>query len=324
VNAEPAIQHFSTRGLPKGTRFDCWMNVMKDSLWQVTDWREVPADFNVELRGARLGALATMVEDMTAHHSLRTTADVARSAERSYHLFVSLRQAWAFTHMGRHERLEPGDVVMMGEGTHETHVPTGFSGVIVKCPEAWMQTWLPEPGAMAGRTIARDSGWGRVLSPLLSQLTPEFVTGSPLPHAVLVDQLGATLALMAGDADARAQPALLARALDCIRQRCAEPALSAADVAATLDVPARVLHKALAAGRTTFGSALLQARVERAVPLLGASASSGHTVADIARQAGFASASHFARVVRQRTGRPPQAWRRAAGAAMDPEQCKAP
>lgn len=290
-------------------RFDCWMDVMKDSLWQVTDWREVPADFNVELRGARFGGLATMVEDMTAHHSLRTTADVARSAERSYHLFVSLRQAWAFTHRGRHERLEPGDVVMMGEGTHETHVPTGFHGVIVKCPESWVQTWLPDPGAMAGHTLRRDAGWGRVLSPVLRQFTPEFVTASPLPHAVLVDQLGAMLALVAGDADARAQPALLARALDCIRQRCAEPGLSAADVAATLDVPARVLHRTLAAGKTTFASALLQARVDRAVPLLRASASSGHTVADIARQAGFASPSHFARVVRHRTGQTPKALR---------------
>lgn len=248
-------------------RFDYWMNVLKDSLWQVTDWRNVPADFNVELRGARFGGLSTMVEDMTAHHSLRTKADVARSAERSYHLFVSLRQAWAFTHMGRHEGLGPGDVVMMGEGTHETHVPTGFHGVIVKCPESWVHTWLPDPRVIAGRTIRRDSRWGRVLSPMLSQFTPEFVTGSPLPQGVLVDQLGAMLALIAGDADARAMPELHAKAVDCIRQRCPEAALTADDVAATLDVPARLLHKALAASKTTFAAALRQARRERALTL---------------------------------------------------------
>lgn len=312
MNAEPAIQHFSTRSLSKSMRFDYWMHVLKDSLWQVTDWRNVPADFNVELRTARLGCLGTVVEDMTAHHSLRTKADVERSAERSYHLFVSLKQAWAFTHMGRHEGLARGDVVMMGEGTHETHVPTGFQGVIVKCPESWVQTWLPAPGAIAGRTIRRDSGWGRVLSPMLSQLTPEFVANSPLPQGVLVDQLGAMLALIAGDADARAMPDLLAKARDGIRQRSAEAGLTAADVAVTLGVPARVLHKALAAGRTTFAAELLQARVDRAVPLLSAVVSEGCTVAEIARQAGFASASHFARVVRQRTGQTPQALRRSA------------
>lgn len=312
MNAEPAIQHFSTRSLSKGMRFDCWMNVLKDSLWQVTDWRNVPADFNVELRTARLGCLCTVAEDMTAHHSLRTHADVDRSAERSYHLFVSLKQAWAFTHMGRHEGLERGDVVMMGEGTHETHVPTGFQGVIVKCPESWVQTWLPEPDAIAGRTIRRDSGWGRVLSPMLSQFTPEFVASSPLPQGVLVDQLGAMLALIAGDADSRAMPDLLVKARDGIRQRSAEPGLTAADVAVTLGVPARVLHRALAAGKTTFASELLQVRVDRAVSLLGAAASEGRTVTEIARQAGFASASHFARVVRQRTGQTPQALRRDA------------
>lgn len=309
MNDEPSIQHFSTRSLPAGMRFDGWMSVMKDALWQVTDWRQVPVDFNVELRAARLGGLMTMVEDMTAHHSLRTRADVERSAERSYHLFVSLRQPWAFTHLGQHERLERGDVVMMGEGTHETHVPTGFYGVIVKCPEAWVQTWLPDPLAIAGRTIRHDSRWGRVLSPMLSQFTPEFVASSPLPHAVLVDQLGALLALVAGDANARTAPALLAKALEGIRARCADVGLTAADVAAALNVPVQVMHNALAAGKTTFAAALLQARVERAVPLLRASAPGVHTLAEIARQAGFASTSHFSRVVRERTGQPPQAWR---------------
>lgn len=293
-------------------RFDYWMSVLKDSLWQVTDWRNVPADFNVELRTARLGSLSAIVEDMTAHHSLRTKADVERSAERSYHLFVSLNQAWAFTHLGRHEALEKGDVVMIGEGTHETHVPTGFQGVIVKCPESWAQTWLPDPRVIAGRAIRRDSRWGRVLSPMLSQFTPEFVAGSPLPQGVLVDQLGAMLALVAGDADARAMPELHAKTIDCIRQRCAEAGLTAADAAVTLNVPARLLHKALAAGKTTFASELLQARVERAVALLSGAASSGRTVAEIARQAGFANASHFARVVRHHTGQTPQALRRAA------------
>lgn len=312
MNTEPAIAHFSTQGISKGMRFDYWMNVLKDSLWQVTDWRNVPADFNVELRGAKLGALSTMVEDMTAHHSLRTKADVDRSAERNFHLFVSLRQAWAFTHMGRHERLERGDVVMMGEGTHETHVPTGFHGVIVKCPESWVQSWLPDPGAIAGRAIRRDSGWGRVLSPMLSQFTPEFVATSPLPQRVLVDQLGTMLGLIAGDADSRAMPDLVARVLDCIRERCTQMSLTANDVAETLKVPARLLHKALAAGKTTFASELLNARLDRAVPLLAAAASSGRTVADIARQTGFADASHFARVVRNRTGQTPQTLRRGA------------
>jgi AraC family transcriptional activator of tynA and feaB len=121
------------------------------------------------------------------------------------------------------------------------------------------------------------------------------------------------LALVAGDADARGAPALLAKARGCIRERCAEATLTAGDVAATLNVPPRVLHRALAAGRTTFASALLQARVELAVALLAASASSTHTVADIARQAGFASASHFSRVVRHRTGQTPQGLRRSAG-----------
>lgn len=292
-------------------RFDYWMSVLNDSLWQVTEWRDVPADFNVDLREARLGGLSAMVETISPHRSRRTRADVERSAERSCHLFVSLKSAWSVTHNGRHERLDAGDVVMLGEGEHETHVPYGFQGVIVKCPEHWVQTWLPDPGVIAGRSIRRDAGWGRVLSPMLSQFTPEFASTSSLPHAVLVDQVGAMLALIAGDAETRAMPELRKQIRECIRQRCGEPALTASEVAATLEVAPRRLHKALAADRTTFASELLQARVHSALALLSPAASRGRTIAEIARQAGFVNASHFARVVRHCTGLSPQEFRRA-------------
>lgn len=262
-SSDDGMQRFSTRSIPKGMRFDYWMNVMRESLWQVTDWRDVPEDFGVELGRAPLGCLSAMAEKISAHHSCRTLQDVGRSAESNYHLFLTLGPAWAFTHNGRHERLETGDVVMMGEGVHETHAPQGFTGVILKCPERWVKTWLPDPRAICGHGIRGDSGWGRVLSPMLSRLTPELVACAALPHAVLVDQLGATLAFVAGAADEQSTSDLLRPVLECIRERCDATGLSAADVAASLDISPRALHRALSSAQTTFASELLRARLVR-------------------------------------------------------------
>lgn len=302
------MQQFSTQGIPNSMRFDYWMNVMRESLWQVTDWCDVPEDFGVELGKAPLGCLSAMAEKISAHHSRRTRQDVDRSAESSYHLFVTLGSAWAFAHNGCHERLETGDVVMMGEGVHETHAPEGFTGVILKCPERWVKTWLPDPRAICGRAIRGNSGWGRVLSPMLSRLTPELVTSAALPHAVLVDQLGATLAFVAGAADEQAATDLLGPVLNCIRERCDATGLSAADVASSLNVSARALHQALSSAKTTFASELLRARLDVALSLLSA-APPQRTLAEISCLAGFANQSHFARVVRQHTGQTPRALR---------------
>jgi len=110
----------------------------------------------------------------------------------------------------------------------------------------------------------------------------------------LVDQVGALLALIAGEAEARAIPHLLDRIRDCVRDRCAEPRLTAADVAASRNVPPRILHRALAAKKLTFASLLLDARIGGALQMLTSPSFTQLAPGEIARRAGFLSASHFA------------------------------
>jgi AraC-like DNA-binding protein len=309
LESNPPLKRFSTLEMPRAQRFDRWMDVLGDSMWRVTDWRQTPRDFNVELSSARLGPLVALSETISAHHSRRTRSDVDNSAERSFHLFVTTGPAWGFRHRGASGRLNTGDVLMLAEGEHETLCPDGFRGVIVKCPEHWMRTWLPEPEAVAGQTIARDSRWGQVLSPILSQMTPELAVAAPLPHQVLVDQVGAMLGLLASDAAGRAMPDLVDRVRACLRERCHEAALTAADIAQSIDVPAQVLHRALGATRSTFAEELLSARVAAALSLLGSGSSRHMTVSAIAQACGFSSAAQLARMLRKRTGRSPVAHR---------------
>jgi AraC-like DNA-binding protein len=140
---------------------------------------------------------------------------------------------------------------------------------------------------------------------MIRQLTPEYVIDSPLPQAVLVDQVGSVLALIAGDAGARPNADLLKKIHDCIRQRCSEPQLTAADVAASLQLPPKIVHRTLAASHQTFASQLLNARVEIALRLLGTPSSGKLTTVEIARRSGFVDEAHFARVMRRRTGHRP-------------------
>jgi AraC-like DNA-binding protein len=311
MSVEQSIRYWSTQAVSPAMRIDYWMSVLRTSLWPVTEWTELPRIFSVELQEAPLGCLSSMTEDISAHIAHRTRTDVDRSQDRSYHLFANF-EPWAFDHYGRHGSLESGDLVLLAEGEHTTCAPTGFKGVILKCPADWMQSWLPDPEVLVGRRIAKDSRWGRVLSPMVSQLTPEVAAAPPLPHSVLVDQLGAVLGLIAGEAEASAAPEMLRRIQECIRERCTEPQLSAADVAASVTIPPQALHRILAGRKLTFASQLLDARVEVALQMLGSPSFRQLTMAEIALRAGFVSAAYFSRVVRKRTGHTPLELRRHA------------
>jgi len=311
MSAVQSVRYWSTQAVPQAMRFDYWMSVLRESLWPVTEWYGLSPDFDVELWEAPLGCISSMTERISAHQARRTRADVESSGERAYLLFANVEAAWWTSHNGHSQLLPRGGVVLMADGEHETCAPFGFGGVILKCPADWMHSWLPDPELLVGRGIAADSKWGGVLAPMVRQLTPELAVAPPLPHSVLVDQLGAVLALLAGEAETRAVPELLRRIQGCIRERCSEPRLTATDVGISLNLAPRTVHHILAASDLTFASELLDVRIEVALQMLGSPSFRRLTTAEIGRRAGFLSGSHFARVVRRRTGHTPLELRRA-------------
>lgn len=311
--SEQGIRRLSTKTVPRGERLDYWMGLVRDFVWPVSDWSGISPDFAVDLQEARLGCLTTVYETMQgAPHSRRTRSDVENSTDTCYCLFTTDAPV-DWVHNGHSEHLASGDVVLLGQGEHDSHMQiSGFRSNILKLPGHWLESWLPEPKLLVGRKIPRHSRWGQVLSPMVRQLTPELATAPPLPHAVLVDQVGITLALIVGEAEAEATPDLVNKIQDQIRQRCFEPQLTAAHVASSLSVPPQILHRALAANKLTFASLLLDARTGAALQMLTSPSFAQLTTVEIARHAGFLSASHFARAICKRTGHTPLHLRRSA------------
>jgi AraC family transcriptional activator of tynA and feaB len=301
VPVEQRVQHFSAKHIPPRMRLDLWMSILSESVFPISEWR-ASNDFHFELGEAPLGCLTASRQRVSAHRSHRTRLDVERSQGRKFLLFVG-ETPWEIEHNGHDERLLAGDCVLVDSHLeHRIVCPVGFSGVILRLPVNWLHTWLPEAEPLVGRRIAGDSKWGRIISPIASQLTPELAVAPPLPHGVLVDQLGATLALVAGAEETRVDRDLLKQVRDCIWQRCSEPEFTAADVATMLHISPRDVHRVLAANQMTFASQLLDARVNVAQQMLASPSFTRLSAAEIGHQCGFLSPSHFARVLRKRTG----------------------
>jgi len=189
--------------------------------------------------------------------------------------------------------------------------------------EQFVRKWVPNPIVLGGQRIG-DSQWGRVLASYVAQLSPEFVVQAPLPQAVLIDQLGALLALAANELNgscAESTPAersVREQVIDHIRQRCADTSLQAADIASSLHISTRTLHRALGTCGETFGMMLIQARVDLAMRMLQSPLFDRVTTAEIGRRAGFSDASHFVKALRRRTGQTPLQMSRASHGKLLP------
>ena len=272
-----------------------------------------PSEFELEMTALELPAVTIVAMSGSPQHSVRRFGTL-RTVERTFGLNLVHSGPRDGTH-GTRFRLSPGDLNFT-DSRHpwDYDFRTNWKDVFVRLSEQFVSKWVRNPTVLEGRL--GDSQWGRVLANYFTQLSPEFFLHTPLPQAVLIDQLGALLALTASEQSGnRAVSTLAERSLrdhvyDHVRQRCADTSLQAGDIAGSLDISRRTLHRALGACGDTFGEMLIQARVDLAVRMLQSPMFDRVTTAEIGRRAGFSDASHFVKVLRRRTGRTPLQMRR--------------
>ena len=235
---------------------------------------ETPLNFELEVTALGLPSISAVAQRGSPQRAIRSYAEIRRSSEHAFNLVLVLSGTFQVTH-GIRSCCGPGDLIF-----HDSRYPLDckymrdWSALNLQLSEQFVRKWLPHPSSLATRGISRDSAWGRVLASYVSQLSPDFFLQAPLPHQVLIDQLGALLALTATDLSGRrpgstpAKRSLRDHIYDQIRQRCADTSLQAADIASTLNISKRTLHRALAVCGETFGAMLIQSRVDVAVSML--------------------------------------------------------
>lgn len=313
----PHIVRLSTRDVAPADRLSYanWINNVTDPAAPTEVSASASSEFELEATALELPALTVVEMSGSPQHSVRRFGP-RRTVERTFGLDLIFSGPRNVTH-GTRYRLSPGDLNFT-DSRHpfDYDFLTNWKDCYVRLPEHFMRRWVRNPDVLCGRRLT-DSRWGRVLASYLAQLSPEFVVHAPLPQSVLIDQIGALLALVASElSGSRAASTLPERSVrdhvyDHIRQRCADTSLQAADIASSLDISTRTLHRALGACGDTFGAMLIQSRVDLAVRMLHSPLFDRVTTAEVGRRAGFSDASHFVKALRRRTGRTPLQMRRA-------------
>ncbi len=276
-----------------------------------------PAEYQLDVTAVELPSVTFCAERGSPQHAIRARHKIGHSYQRDFALALILSGSYHVTQV-RSDRLGPGDLIFYDSRYQlDVDILTSWSSVVLRLSEQFVRKWVPNPIVLAGRRLG-GSRWAGVLASYVAQLSPEFVVQAPLPQGVLIDQLGALLALTASELSGRravstpVERSLRDHVYDHIRQRCADTALQAADVASSLHMSKRSMHRALAACGETFGAMMIQARVDLAVRMLQSPLFDRVTTAEIGRRAGFSDASHFVKALRRRTGQTPLQMRRAS------------
>jgi AraC family transcriptional regulator of arabinose operon len=179
---------------------------------------------------------------------------------------------------------------------------------------SWVQAHVPElPGALSDRL--QGLAVTLPLSPALEELTREAVASadSSLPSApsLLAHLVSAALWRYVGEGERR-RPELshpVDEARRFIHANLHDPALALPQIAAAAHVtPSHLIRSFRREQGTTPVAYLWQRRVALGIDLL---ANTGLSISAIAERSGFKTAHHFSRRVRQASGLPPGALRRA-------------
>lgn len=320
----PELICWSTDDVDTTQRVDYYEETVARSMIPVGIRMPATGEFFSRMKMASLDGLSVLRIHGSPHEVYRGNREIARSGAHKYHLLLTCGTPWTLHHQGA-VALAPGEAVLLDSQqaqTSATEVP--YEMVHLMMEASWLAQWVPRPAALVGRKITAATPWGHSLASFAKVLTPELLLDAPLPARLLSDHLGAMLALAAEETDPsadsrRSMTPQRQRIVDVLAQRCTDPALTAKDVAASLNLSVRTLHRVLAVTKEAFGPLLIEARLRIAYRMLESRIFMNVTVSEIARRAGFATPSHFARVFHACYGVTPSAFRQSWSRKGPPE-----
>lgn len=303
--------------MPAPQRLDYWVGAISEGFLAM-DASGDPRHFQGELVSAPLGRIGVNWVNASAQRVWRTPRCIARGDRRVAYLLGNLEAPWRVRQDGREALMRPGDFVLVdARRPYEFDFPAGPSTVSLELPLDWLLRWIAEPQAHTAQAFRADdrTGWRVALAAFARPWRPDLASAPPLPAELLTDQLGSLLSLACQSghgpqATTSSSAALRARALAQVRERLAEPGLTAAQVAAHLGCSVRSLHRALAAQGDTFARLMVAERMANARQMLVNPALQHVSAGEIGRRVGLLDPSHFTRLCRRHLGQPPSALRR--------------
>ena len=308
-------QNWSTEHLKPGKALSYWRDVICENLLQMHIESSQENAFFGHIEKHAFGPIKANFISVSEQKVWRERTAACNANDHLFHLIHVRKGVQLVEQYDRSLKVETGDWLLIDcLAGFEFDFPQGVEALVLEIPRDWLTGWLPAPEDAAARLIDGRCGWGPTLASALSNVTPGTLGASGLPPTVVAEQIASLLAIAAAHNDPSPtththRRTLLRRITETIRDRCREPDLDPATVAAALGVSRRYLHVLFASAGTTFTHELYACRLHRAQRLLCDKRFDGLGIAEIGWNCGFSAPSHFTRRFRERFGSSPSAYR---------------
>src|SRR5690606_2954245 len=147
---------------------------------------------------------------------------------------------------GRDAVVQAGDCVLIDSmQPYSFSFPKTNRCLSVQMPQDWLRNWIPEPEQILAKPLAVNFGWGKTLASAIGSLAESNLEALALPRGIVADQLGALLALAAGNevgGTTSHRQALLRRIRHTLLERLHDSSLDPQSVAALHGISRRYLH----------------------------------------------------------------------------------
>ena len=302
------------QGVAESQRAILWRRTARSLFPGLTirDVRGTPNAGWIEGSEFNLGSIWTMLSPPVAV-DYRPQAD-SSAVRQSFSVILQLQGAMAAGQRHRHCHLQPGDMCLIDEQSpFDLEVRDGFSQFMLMRMPRWMIVdRYPQIGEHTASLIYNDDPGATLLRQMLQHVhdIAPFLSDSQsdVAFASIVQLLGILRAL--GSKQDRGMGWRAQAALTLIDAKLADPTLNANEIAAAQGIGRRHLDEIMLrnTGISTTGQ-IWRRRLEKTAADLRNPRFAAQSITQIAFDAGFKDAAHFARAFKKRFHCTPRKWR---------------
>ena len=300
---------WSTDTVDPRERFDYWREFVCQSLFNVS--AEAPSgDFIAQMKVRISGQHRFLTSGSSAYSFVRTARNIANAPADHFTILFQVRGETAISHGEDRFVLRPNEVgVFNGRQPFNASNSDGARRVVAVLPLPMVMSRVPW---LRARPLYRLDSNSRFLN--LTRLHMARLASDDLNETqsnLLAENLCNLISLATTDAEPNRLPAEVQ--LHALRAYCREnlhnPRLSPSLVAGRFCISVRTLHLRFEKLGQTFGSWLLETRLEACAKGLGDPRQHNCSISEIAYNCGFNDLSYFNKTFRDRYGMSPGHYR---------------
>jgi AraC family transcriptional activator of tynA and feaB len=296
---------WKTTLIPQHKRSEFWRTAVCDAFLTMTPHIPSAQDFDASLDHLSLDSTSLNRIRAPAHGVSRTAHDIQRDNKQVFFLNMSTRGRCQVLQNGRAHTAATGELVLIdGSSQYKIHLPEDGELLSFSIPREWLINLYPNATNRTASFI-KTSTISHLLCRQMIELTRissvDLDQGREI-STILVSMLSSSLAERLSSSPATSSR--LRKLYKLISIHFADSNFGPIQAAKLAGISVRSLHLEFAQSASTFGSVLLNFRLEQARILLTQSDNPG-LISQISKDCGFKSAEHFSRSFRSRFGRAP-------------------